>query len=93
MSFQLRAPHCPVIVIGTHRDQVTKQIATESEDRVKDKYKDSRVYPSIAEVLSISSVLKGKMFHNSPIENLRGIIYQVATRLVPLDGVRCKTKY
>ena len=88
--FQLRAPDSPVIVIGTHLDQVTKQIAAESEARVKERYNDSRLYPTLVEVCSISCTQKGSIFRNSSIDHLRGTIYRVATHLkVAHDGFKC----
>ena len=89
--FQLRAPDSPVIVIGTHLDQVTKQIAADSEARVIERYKDSRLYPTIVEVCSISCIQKGNIFQSSTINHLRGTIYKVATHLkVAHDGLKCE---
>ena len=88
----MRAPGSPVIVIGTHLDQVTDAIAKESEARVKDHYSDSTLYPTIVDVCSVSCVKKGhfKKVIRSSIDQLRTTIYQVATHLrVAPDGLKC----
>ena len=90
---QLRAPDSPVIVIGTHLDQVTDAVAKASEARVKDKYSNAKLYPAIVGVCSVSCVKKGyfKKVVRSTIDQLRSTIYQVATHLrVAPDGLKCK---
>ena len=89
---QLRAPDSPVIVIGTHLDQVTDSVAKESEARVRQYYSNTALYPTIVDVCSVSCVKKGyfKKVIRSTIDQLRSTIYQVATHLrVAPDGLKC----
>ena len=89
---QLRAPGSPVIVIGTHLDQVTDAVAREREAQVKYQYSNAALYPTIVDICSVSCVKKGyfKKVIRSSIDQLRTTIYQVATHLkVAPDGLKC----
>ena len=89
----MRAPGSPVIVIGTHLDQVTDAIAKQSEARVREQYKNDALYPTIVDVCSISCTKKGLGFlKRSDIDRLRITIYQVATHLKVSahDGLKCE---
>ena len=44
---QLRAPGCPVIIVGTHLDAVSAQVAKELEDEAKIKYSNTSIYPKV----------------------------------------------
>ena len=44
---QLRAPGCPVIIVGTYLDAVTAQVAKELEDEAKIKYRNTSIYPKV----------------------------------------------
>ena len=44
---QLRAPGCPVIIVGTHLDAVSAQVAKELEEEAKIKYSNTAIYPKV----------------------------------------------
>lgn len=44
---QLRAPGCPVIIVGTHLDAVTTQVAKDLEEEAKRKYSNATIYPKV----------------------------------------------
>ena len=48
LCLQLHAPGCPVIIIGTHRDKVSKKIAIELEEKVLQKYSNNENYPQVS---------------------------------------------
>ena len=80
-----------MIVIGTHLDQVTDAVAREREAQVKQQYSNTTLYPTIVDVCSVSCIKKGyfKKVIRSSIDQLRAIIYQVATHLrVAPDGMK-----
>ena len=48
MYMQLRAPGCPVIIVGTHLDAVSAQEAKELEEEARTKYSNTAIYPKVS---------------------------------------------
>lgn len=73
---QTYAPGCPVIIVGTHLDQIS-----EKEDDIlkviKTMYSDKFAYPEIADVCCIAN---GDIIHSGGTQMLDKI-YNVATHL------------
>ena len=75
---------------------MTDAVAREREAQVKHQYSNTTLYPTIVEVCSVSCVKKGyfKKVIRSSVDQLRAMIYQVATHLrVATDGLKCKFIY
>ena len=67
-------------------------VAREREEQVKQHYSNSKLYPTIVDVCSVSSVKKGvmKKLIRSSIAQLRTTIHQIALHLrVAPDGLKC----
>lgn len=75
---QAYAPGAPVIVIGTHLDQVTSQRASNLVTLVKDLYANKKGYPPIAEVCCVRATA---IMTASHVSNVRKRIYDVASHL------------
>ena len=78
--FQVHAPGCPVIIVGTHLDQVNVKNTSGLKELVDELYGDSSIYPIIATVTFVSSTAQ-KLKINSACKQLRKEIYYVATHL------------
>jgi len=79
-AFQVHAPGCPVIIVGTHLDQVNVRNTGGLKELVDELYGDSCIYPMIAAVTFVSSTTQ-KLKINSACNQLRKEIYYVATHL------------
>ena len=44
---QLRAPGCPVIIVGTHRDKVSRRDIMELEQQALQEYSNDFIYPEV----------------------------------------------
>ena len=92
-SFQLRAPGCPVIIVGTHLDAVSETKAKELEKAALTKYADTSIYPKVVNVVSVSSTRRATVFSANNMEKLRTLIYDVACHVqLATDGVTCRFK-
>ena len=92
-SFQLRAPGCPVIIVGTHLDGVSETKAKELEKAALSKYADASIYPKVVSMVSVSSTRRATVLSANNMEKLRTLIYDVACHLqLATDGVTCKFK-
>lgn len=87
-SFQVHAPGCPVIIVGTHLDQVNAKSTGGLEKLIDQLYGDSTMYPIIAAITFVSSTTR-KLQLNSVCNQLRKQIYYVAIHLF-LDKGRSK---
>ena len=78
--FQVHAPGCPVIVVGTHLDQVNVKNTSGLKELVDELYCDSSIYPIIAAVTFVSSTAQ-RLKINSACKQLRKEIYYVSIHL------------
>jgi len=78
--FQAHAPRSPVIIVGTHLDQVNVKNTGGLRKLVDELYSDSSIYPMIAAVTFLSSVSQ-KLTRSNNVNKLRKEIYYVATHL------------
>jgi len=74
----VHAPGCPVVIIGTHRDQVSNLMEDDIDQEVKQKYYDTSCYPTITDVCCISNT-------DGSIKSLRKKIYAAVAHLY-IDG-------
>ncbi|XP_065896958.1 leucine-rich repeat serine/threonine-protein kinase 1-like isoform X2 [Dysidea avara] len=79
-NIKVHAPGCPVIIVGTHLDQVNVKNTSGLKELVDELYGDSSIYPIIATVTFVSSTAQ-KLKINSACKQLRKEIYYVATHL------------
>lgn len=78
---QAYAPGAPVIVIGTHLDQVNSQRAHYLVTLVKDTYTNKKGYPLIADVCCIRATGATALVAGTHVGNVRKKIYDVANHL------------
>ena len=83
LFFQVHAPGCPVIIVGTHLDQVSCKNTICLKKLVDKLYGDSSTYPIIAAVTFLSSASQ-KLTRRNDVNELRKEIYYVATHLFPV---------
>ena len=76
--FQAYAPGTPVIVIGTHLDQVNTQRAQHLVTLVRDSYANKKEYPPIADVCCIRAAA---LVTGTYVGNVRKKIYDVTNHL------------
>ena len=66
---------------------VAEQRALELEKLVQSKYQDTRIYPKVVAVVSVSIMKRG----SNSIDRLRRLIYEVSCRLqLSSDGASCR---
>ena len=79
-TFQVHTSGCPVIIVGTHLDQVNIKSTGGLKKLVDQLYNDTSIYPMIATVAFLSNVPQ-KLTRNSDLSKLRKGVYYVATHL------------
>ena len=82
ICLQAYAPGSPVIVVGTHLDQVNSHRASNLVTLVKDLYANKKGYPPIADVYCVSATA----IMSSHVSNVRKKIYDVANHLYLINN-------